>query len=150
MSMSLSERHCLKVMSKTPADWTRQSHAFTFVELLVVIALVVVLAIFLVPALVFKEVDNSVPLALSAWLAGGLLSLLGALLGAAVAWLLFNGNALNTSGGQFGSDISFRLLVGPSLFAVGVVWACAIGLIGGLFPAIRAARLPVAVALRPT
>jgi len=79
-----------------------------------------------------------------------LLSLLGALLGAAVAWLLFNGNALNTSGGQFGSDISFRLLVGPSLFAVGVVWACAIGLIGGLFPAIRAARLPVAVALRPT
>lgn len=79
-----------------------------------------------------------------------LLSLLGALLGAAVAWLLFNGNALSTNGGEFGSDISFRLLVGPPLFAVGIVWACAIGLLGGLFPAIRAARLPVAVALRPT
>jgi len=33
---------------------------------------------------------------------------------------------------------------------VGIVWACAIGFLGGLFPAIRAARLPVAVALRPT
>jgi putative ABC transport system permease protein len=79
-----------------------------------------------------------------------LLSLLGALLGAAIAWLLFNGNALTTAGGEFSSDISFRLLVGPGLFAVGIVWACAIGLLGGLFPAIRAARLPIAVALRPT
>ena len=79
-----------------------------------------------------------------------LLSLLGALAGAAVAWLLFNGNALTTGGGEFGSDVSFRLLVGPSLFAVGIGWACAIGLLGGLLPAIRAARLPIAVALRPT
>jgi len=79
-----------------------------------------------------------------------LLSLLGALLGAAVAWLLFNGNALSTNGGQFGSDVSFRLRVGPSLLVVGIAWACAIGLLGGLFPAIRAARLPIAVALRPT
>jgi len=79
-----------------------------------------------------------------------LLSLLGALLGATVAWLLFNGNALSTGGGEFNSDVSFRLLVGPSLFAVGIVWACAIGFLGGLLPAIRAARLPVAVALRPT
>jgi putative ABC transport system permease protein len=79
-----------------------------------------------------------------------LLSLLGALLGAAVAWLLFNGNALSTGGGQFGSDISFRLLIGPGLCAVGIAWACAIGLLGGLYPAIRAARLPIAVALRPT
>lgn len=79
-----------------------------------------------------------------------LLSILGALLGAAVAWLLFNGNTLTTGGGQFNSEVGFRLLVGPSLFGVGIVWACAIGLLGGLLPAIRAARLPVAVALRPT
>jgi putative ABC transport system permease protein len=79
-----------------------------------------------------------------------LLSLLGALLGATVAWWLFNGNALSTGGGEFNSDVSFRLLVGPSLFAVGIAWACAIGLLGGLLPAIRAARLPVAVGLRPT
>jgi putative ABC transport system permease protein len=79
-----------------------------------------------------------------------LLSLLGALLGAAVAWLLFNGNALSTGGGEFNSEVAFRLLVGPSLVGVGIVWACVIGLVGGLLPAIRAARLPVAVALRPT
>jgi putative ABC transport system permease protein len=78
-----------------------------------------------------------------------LLSLLGALLGATVAWLLFNGNALSTGGGEFNSDVSFRLIVGPSLFAAGIVWACAIGFLGGLLPAIRAARLPVAVTLRP-
>jgi putative ABC transport system permease protein len=78
------------------------------------------------------------------------LSLLGALLGAAVAWLLFNGNSLSTTGGQFNSEVVFRLLVGPSLFGIGVAWACVIGLLGGLLPAIRAARLPVAVALRPT
>jgi putative ABC transport system permease protein len=34
------------------------------------------------------------------------------------------------------------------LISIGIVWACAIGLLGGLFPAIRAARLPVATALR--
>lgn len=79
-----------------------------------------------------------------------LLSILGALLGAAVAWLLFNGNTLTTGGGQFNSEVGFRLLVGPSLFGVGIVWACAIGFLGGLLPAIRAARLPVAVALHPT
>jgi putative ABC transport system permease protein len=79
-----------------------------------------------------------------------LLSVLGALLGASIAWLLFNGNALSTGGGEFNSDVSFRLLVGPSLFAAGIVWACAIGFLGGLLPAIRAARLPVAVTLRPT
>jgi putative ABC transport system permease protein len=42
----------------------------------------------------------------------------------------------------------FDLAVSPQLVILGIVWACAIGLIGGLFPAIRAARLPVATALR--
>jgi putative ABC transport system permease protein len=79
-----------------------------------------------------------------------LLSVLGALLGAGVAWLLFNGNPLSTGGGEFDSQVMFKLLVGPSLVGAGIGWACAIGLLGGLLPAIRAARLPVAVALRPT
>jgi putative ABC transport system permease protein len=79
-----------------------------------------------------------------------LLSILGALLGAAVAWLLFNGNALSTGSGEFYSQVKFKLLVGPSVVSLGIAWACAIGFLGGLLPAIRAARLPVAVALRPT
>jgi putative ABC transport system permease protein len=79
-----------------------------------------------------------------------LLALAGALIGAAIAWLLFNGVGLNTVGAdQFGSQLAFRLLVGPGVVAVGIAWALAIGLVGGLLPAVRAARLAVATALRP-
>jgi len=38
--------------------------------------------------------------------------------------------------------------VTPQLLAIAIVWAFCIGFIGGLFPAIRAARLPIAAALR--
>jgi putative ABC transport system permease protein len=42
----------------------------------------------------------------------------------------------------------FDLTVTPGLILLGIIWACIIGVVGGLFPAIRAARLPVAAALR--
>jgi putative ABC transport system permease protein len=71
-----------------------------------------------------------------------LLSLLGAAVGAFVAWLAFNGN-LHAAG-----SLVFRLTVTPLLVAEGITFACALGLLGGLFPALRAAHLPVAVALR--
>ena len=71
-----------------------------------------------------------------------LLSVPGALLGALVAWLLFNGNSAQIA------SLSFPLMVTPGLVVVGIVWSLVIGLIGGFAPAIRAARLPVAVALR--
>ena len=76
-----------------------------------------------------------------------LLSVIGALIGAGLAWMFFNGNMVSTLGSNF-TQVVFRLAVGPSLVALGIVWACVIGLVGGLFPAIRAARLPVATALR--
>jgi putative ABC transport system permease protein len=75
-----------------------------------------------------------------------LLAALGALLGAAIAWLLFNGNMVTLGGGTSSAVIEMR--VTPVLLGVGMLWACAVGLIGGLFPAVRAARLPVATALR--
>ena len=75
-----------------------------------------------------------------------LLSLAGAFLGAAVAWALFNGNTINV--GSLIASIVFQLRVGPGLVAQGVLWACAVGFLGGLFPAIRAARLPIATAIR--
>lgn len=71
-----------------------------------------------------------------------LLALPGALLGAVLAWLLFNG----LSASPFG--YSFQLTVTPSLAALGIVWALAMGLVGGLLPALRAARVPVTTALR--
>ncbi len=76
-----------------------------------------------------------------------LLSALGGLLGAALAWSFFNGNTVSTGGTPQGSLI-FDLTVSPQLIVIGIIWACSIGFIGGLFPAIRAARLPVATALR--
>jgi putative ABC transport system permease protein len=75
-----------------------------------------------------------------------LLALLGALLGAGVAWASFGGNTISM-GGSVGSAI-FELKITPMLLAIGVGSACAVGVLGGLFPAVRAARLPVATALR--
>ncbi len=71
-----------------------------------------------------------------------LLSLLGAALGAFAAWLAFNGN-LHAAG-----SLVFRLSVTPALVGEGIGLACVLGMLGGLFPALRAARVPVAVALR--
>ncbi|HTE42323.1 MAG TPA: ABC transporter permease [Steroidobacteraceae bacterium] len=77
------------------------------------------------------------------------LSIVGALLGSAFAWLLFNGNSVSTiSGGSGLTQVAFHLRIGGDLVSLGVLWACMVGLLGGLFPAIRAARMPVAAALR--
>jgi putative ABC transport system permease protein len=77
------------------------------------------------------------------------LAIVGALGGAAIAWVFFNGNTVSTiSGGAGLAQVAFHLHIGVELIVIGVVWACAVGLVGGLFPAIRAARLPVATALR--
>jgi len=75
------------------------------------------------------------------------LSLLGGILGAVLAWLFFNGHGVNALGGNF-TQLVFRLTVTPGLMIQGIGWAMAIGSIGGLFPALRAARLPIAAALR--
>jgi putative ABC transport system permease protein len=71
-----------------------------------------------------------------------LFALPGALLGGALAWVFFSG----LSASPFGYN--FQLAVTPSLGLIGVAWALAMGLAGGLLPALRAARLPVAAALR--
>jgi putative ABC transport system permease protein len=92
---------------------------------------------------------GSTPVVISVMLEALLLALIGALIGAALAWIFFNGNAVSTLGGNF-TQVVFRLTVTPQLIVLGIIWACVIGIIGGLFPAIRAARLPVAAALRAT
>jgi putative ABC transport system permease protein len=75
-----------------------------------------------------------------------LLALVGALLGSLVAWLFFAGNQIAMAGGT-GTAV-FELKITPLLLAIGVGCACAVGALGGLFPAIRAASGPVATALR--
>jgi putative ABC transport system permease protein len=89
-----------------------------------------------------------VPVVISVFVEALLLALIGGAIGALIAWLLFNGHSVDTLGGGFGGQLIFDLAVTPALVTLGIIWACVIGVIGGLFPAIRAARLPVATALR--
>jgi putative ABC transport system permease protein len=89
---------------------------------------------------------GSLPVVVSVLVEAQVLALAGAAAGGTIAWLLFNGNAFST-GGALG-QVALRLHVGATLIAVGIAWAAVIGLIGGLFPAIRAARTSVASALR--
>ncbi|HKE96616.1 MAG TPA: ABC transporter permease [Povalibacter sp.] len=77
-----------------------------------------------------------------------LLALIGGVLGALLAWLFFDGYVASTGGGGPNGHLVFELSVSWQLVTVGITWAVVIGLVGGLFPSVRAARLPVAAALR--
>ena len=68
-------------------------------------------------------------------------------LGGVLAWLIFNGFTASTIAGGVG-QLTFQFDVSPSVLWTGIKWALAIGFVGGLFPALRAARLPVTTALR--
>jgi putative ABC transport system permease protein len=77
-----------------------------------------------------------------------LLAFAGGLIGAGLAWLAFDGFRAATLNWASFSAITFAFDVNARLLAQGIIFALVIGLIGGLFPAIRAARQPVAQALR--
>lgn len=77
-----------------------------------------------------------------------LLALAGGLLGGAVAFAVFNGFQVSTLNGASFSQVVFDFAVTPDLLLQGLIAAVVIGLVGGFFPALRAARLPVAQALR--
>lgn len=76
-----------------------------------------------------------------------LLALAGGIVGAAIAWLLFDHYTASTLGSNF-SQVVFEFRVTPALLAGGLKWALAIGFVGGLFPAMRAARMAVTDGLR--
>ena len=88
------------------------------------------------------------PVVVSLMLESLLLALAGGVIGGALAYFAFNNFHTSTMNFQSFSQITFAFRVTPELLVRGVVWAAVIGLIGGLFPAIRAARLPIAAALR--
>jgi putative ABC transport system permease protein len=88
------------------------------------------------------------PVVLSILAESLVIALLGAVIGGAVAYLGFNGFQTSTLNWQSFSQVAFAFRVTPPLLVTGTVIALAIGLIGGLLPALRAARLPVATALR--
>jgi putative ABC transport system permease protein len=86
------------------------------------------------------------PVVVSVMLETMLLALAGGVLGALIVWLIFNGYHASTLSGF--TQLMFQFKVGPDLIWTGLKWALAIGFVGGLFPAVRAARLPVTTALR--
>ena len=77
-----------------------------------------------------------------------LLSLIGGALGGLVAWAGFDGYQTATMNWQSFSQVAFAFAVTPRLLVRGLLDAAIMGLLGGLLPAIRAARLPVVSALR--
>lgn len=91
---------------------------------------------------------GSSPVVVSILIESMLLALLGGIIGALGAWAAFDGYRAATLNWQTFSQVTFGFDVNPMLLTTGIACALAIGFIGGLFPAIRAARLPVAVALR--
>jgi hypothetical protein len=73
---------------------------------------------------------------------------LGGAVGGGVAYAAFNNFQASTMNWQSFSQVAFNFAVTPQLLVKGIIWATLIGLIGGLLPALRAARLPIASALR--
>jgi len=77
-----------------------------------------------------------------------ILALVGGAVGGGLAYAGFNNFHAATMNWQSFSQVTFAFAVTPQLLVQGVIWATVIGLIGGLLPAIRAARMPIAAALR--
>lgn len=88
------------------------------------------------------------PIILSVVFESLVLALLGGVVGAGAAYFAFDGFKAATINWQSFSQIAFAFAVTPRLLVSAIAWAAVIGLFGGLFPAIRAARLPIAAALR--
>jgi putative ABC transport system permease protein len=76
------------------------------------------------------------------------LAAIGGVIGGLIAYVAFNGYQTSTMNFQTFSQVAFAFRVTPQLLMLGLIYALLMGLVGGLFPAIRAARLPIPSALR--
>lgn len=76
------------------------------------------------------------------------LAAIGGGIGGVLAYLAFNGYQTSTMNFSTFSQVAFAFAVTPQLLVMGITYALLMGLIGGLFPALRAARLPIPSALR--
>jgi len=85
---------------------------------------------------------RAAPVVVSVLAEGMLLAIPAALIGAAIDWYLFNGHVVVAQG------VTFQMAVTPHLVLIALGWALSIAIIGGILPSIRAARLPVATAIR--
>jgi putative ABC transport system permease protein len=91
---------------------------------------------------------GSFPVVFSVLSEAALLSLIGGLIGGIAAWAAFDGYQTSTMNFQSFSQIAFAFAVTPRLLGMALIYSLVMGLVGGMLPAIRAARLPVVTALR--
>jgi putative ABC transport system permease protein len=91
---------------------------------------------------------GSGPVVISVLAEAAILSIIGGMVGGALAWAGFDGYQTATMNWQSFSQVAFAFAVTPSLLVRAMLYALVMGLLGGLAPAIRAARLPVVTALR--
>lgn len=91
---------------------------------------------------------SGAPVVISVMAESILLSIAGGVIGGVLAYVGFNGYQTATINFQTFSQVAFAFMVTPALLVQGIVWATVMGFVGGLLPAIRAARMPVATALR--
>lgn len=88
------------------------------------------------------------PVVVSVLIEAMLLAVIGGVVGGAIAYAGFDGFRTSTINWQTFSQVAFAFTVTPRLIVSGIEYALAMGLLGGMFPALRAARLPVVTALR--
>lgn len=91
---------------------------------------------------------GGLPVLVSVMIEAVVLALAGGLIGAGIAWALFDNLSVSTLNQGSFTQVVFAFQVSFGLVLAGLVVAVAIGFLGGLLPAIRAARLPVTTALR--
>jgi putative ABC transport system permease protein len=77
-----------------------------------------------------------------------LIGLVGGVIGALISYFAFNGVRASTMNMTTFSQITFAFQVTPTVLVWGLVYALILGLVGGLFPSVRAARLPITTGLR--
>ncbi len=88
------------------------------------------------------------PVVLSVLAEAIVLALLGGAIGALGAWLAFDGYRAATMNFQSFSQVAFAFEVNSRLIVPAILYALFIGIVGGFFPAMRAVKIPVSVALR--
>jgi putative ABC transport system permease protein len=91
---------------------------------------------------------GAVPVVVSVMAESLVLAVVGGIAGGVIAFVGFNGMETSTLNWQTFSQIGFAFAVTPALIVSGVIYSLAMGFLGGILPAIRAARLPIVSALR--
>ena len=91
---------------------------------------------------------GNAPVVISVMIEAVALAVLGGALGASISYLAFNGYTASTLNNASFSQIAFDFAVTPEIIGTGLVWALGLGTVGGLFPALRAAWMPITAALR--